>query len=79
MNKAEVYIEIESDNVKELYKALKVEERDAITHAEVSISEKKLIITIKADEISDIRAAINSWLRLVKMCEEVCKILNTTN
>ncbi len=79
MNKAEVYIEIESDNVKDLYKALKVEERDAITHAEVSISEKKLIITIKADEISDIRAAINSWLRLVKMCEEVCKILNTTN
>ncbi len=79
MNKAEVYIEIESDNVKELYKALKVEERDAITHAEVSISEKKLIIIIKADEISDIRAAINSWLRLVKMCEEVCKILNTTN
>jgi len=69
------YIEIETDNAEDLYRALKVEERNAISHAKVYLSGKKLIISIEAEDISDLRAAVNSWLRLVKMCEEISGVI----
>lgn len=63
------YIEIECNN--ELLKALKPEEQNAISKAKIYQSEGKLKIEISAKTISDFRAAINSWLRLINMCLEI--------
>ncbi|MDI9609798.1 MAG: KEOPS complex subunit Pcc1 [Archaeoglobaceae archaeon] len=63
------YIEIECKE--DLLRALKPEESNAISKAKIYQSEGKLKIEIFADSISDFRAAINSWLRLINMCLEI--------
>lgn len=63
------YIEIECDE--DVLRALKPEERNSISKAKIYQSEGKLKIEIFANSISDFRAAINSWLRLVNMCLEI--------
>ncbi|MCS7144224.1 MAG: KEOPS complex subunit Pcc1 [Archaeoglobaceae archaeon] len=63
------FIEIESEE--DVLRALKPEESNAISKAKIYQSEGKLRIEIFADTISDLRAAVNSWLRLVNMCFEI--------
>lgn len=63
------YIEIEC--TEDLIKVLKPEEKNAISGAKIYQSEGKLKLEIFADSISDLRAAINSWLRLINMCLEI--------
>lgn len=63
------YIEICADG--DLLEALKPEESNAISEAKIYQSEGKLKIEIFAESISDLRASINSWLRLINMCLEI--------
>ncbi|MEM4540242.1 MAG: KEOPS complex subunit Pcc1 [Archaeoglobaceae archaeon] len=63
------YIEIDANG--DLIKALKPEESNAISEAKIYQSEGKLKIEIFAESISDLRASINSWLRLINMCLEI--------
>ncbi len=63
------YIELECD--RDLLSVLKPEETNAISEAKIYQSEGKLKLEIVADSISDLRAAINSWLRLINMCLEI--------
>jgi KEOPS complex subunit Pcc1 len=69
--RVEVEIRNDEEFIKVLFKALKVEEKDSISKAKVYQSDNRLILSIEADDISDLRAAINSWLRLIKMCSEI--------
>ncbi len=62
---------IEIECSEDALKALKPEETNAISKAKIYQSEGKLRIEIFADTISDFRAAINSWLRLINMCLEI--------
>lgn len=55
----------------EILMALKPEERTTLTKAKIYQSGENLTLEIFADSISDLRAAINSWLRLIKMCSEI--------
>lgn len=54
-----------------LKNALKPEETSSISGAKIYQSAGFLKLEIFADTISDLRAALNSWLRLIKMCQEI--------
>ncbi len=71
MNFAEIVVE----GVPHLAEILKPEEAEAISRAKIYQSGKKLLLTIEAESVSDLRAAINSWLRLIKMCVEIEEVL----
>lgn len=51
--------------------ALKPEEMTSISGAKIYQSNGFLRLEISANTISDLRAALNSWLRLIKMCQEI--------
>ncbi|MDI9646399.1 MAG: KEOPS complex subunit Pcc1 [Archaeoglobales archaeon] len=60
---------------KEIFSALKPEAETSITYAKLYLSERGLEIELSTKSISDLRAALNSWLRLVKMCIEIEEVL----
>lgn len=68
---AEFVFEIEEWKAEILYRALKVEEKDAISKAKVYLDGGRLMLKLEADELTDLRAAVNAWLRLIKACLEV--------
>lgn len=68
---AEFVFELDEKTAEILYKALKVEEKDAISKAKVYLDGSKLMLRLEADELADLRAAVNAWLRLIKACLEV--------
>lgn len=69
------HIKIKTPEAGEIAKVLEVEERDAISKAKIYQSKDRLVLSIEADDVSDLRAAINSWLRLIKMCVEISEVL----
>ncbi len=66
-------IKIECDSI--ILDALKPEVGSAISRAKIYQSDSNLVIEIETEDVSDLRAAINSWLRLVKMCVEINEVL----
>jgi len=68
---AEFVFEMEEWKAEILYRALKVDERDAISKAKVYLDGGRLMLKLEADELADLRAAVNAWLRLIKACLEV--------
>ncbi|MEM0350963.1 MAG: KEOPS complex subunit Pcc1 [Archaeoglobaceae archaeon] len=54
-----------------IFKALKPEEISSLSSAKIYQSGDILRLEIVADSLSDLRAALNSWLRLIKMCQEI--------
>lgn len=68
--------EIKIDGIDEaIFKSIRQEEKGSISRAKVYQSGEKLILEIEAEDVSDLRAAINSWLRLIKMCVEINEVL----
>jgi len=71
-----VRAEIEIEGIDDaIFKSIKQEEKGSVSRAKVYQSGEKLVLEIEAEEISDLRAAVNSWLRLIKMCVEVEEVL----
>jgi len=68
---AEFVFELGERKAKILYRALKVEELDAISKAKVYLEGGRLMLRLEAEELADLRAAVNAWLRLIKACLEV--------
>ncbi|MCS7119072.1 MAG: KEOPS complex subunit Pcc1 [Archaeoglobaceae archaeon] len=62
---------IDLEYSEEILKALKPEEITSISSAKVYQSGGFLRLEVCANSISDLRAALNSWLRLIKMCKEI--------
>lgn len=58
-----------------IFKSIRLEEEGAISKAKIYQSGGKLVLEIEAEDVSDLRAAINSWLRLIKMSIEVEEVL----
>ena len=72
MNRAEIVIEGCSPDVA---KSIQPEIETSISRAKLYQSGERLRLEIEAEDVSDLRAAINSWLRLIKMCVEVEEVL----
>ncbi len=70
--RAEISIEGVDDAI---FRSIKPEEKRSISKAKLYQSGEKLVLEIEAEDVSDLRAAINSWLRLIKMCVEVEEVL----
>ncbi len=71
----DVNAKIVVDGLSHLADILKPEEAEAISRAKIYQSGRKLLLTIEAESVSDLRAAVNSWLRLIKMCVEIEEVL----
>ncbi|WP_457548665.1 KEOPS complex subunit Pcc1 [Archaeoglobus sp.] len=54
-----------------LYRALKVEERNVLTETQIDLIDGKLVIRVKAEDLAELRASVNAWLRTVKACLDV--------
>ncbi|MEM1524625.1 MAG: KEOPS complex subunit Pcc1 [Nitrososphaerales archaeon] len=65
----EIFIELDKSYLKNIYQAL-MPELDK-KHFTLGIKDDKLWLLIKGNNISQIRAAINSYLRLIKVAIEV--------
>lgn len=53
-------------NAEILYKVLKVEV--ALTRTEIDLIDGKLVIKIWAEDLAELRASVNAWLRTIKAC-----------
>jgi KEOPS complex subunit Pcc1 len=55
-----------------LFKSLKPEEGEGIrSHAKIYLKGDVLILRLWAEDLTSFRASLNTWLRLIKICEEV--------
>ncbi len=70
--KAEVVLE-GIDDVENLKRALLPEIGEGVPHTEIDIvvDDDKLKVVIEADDISSLRAALNSYLRWLNLAQEV--------
>lgn len=61
----------ELDDAEIIYRALKVEEKNSMTPTKIELIDKKLVIRIWAEDLAELRASINAWLRTIKACLDV--------
>ncbi len=62
---------LELDDAEIIYRALKVEEKNSMTPTKIELINKKLVIRIWAEDLAELRASINAWLRTIKACLDV--------
>ena len=62
---------LELDDAEIIYRALKVEEKNSMTPTKIELIDKKLVIRIWAEDLAELRASINAWLRTIKACLDV--------
>jgi len=67
--KAEFILEISDAEI--IYRALKVEEGNVLTETKIDFVDGCLKIEILAEDLSELRASVNAWLRTVKACLDV--------
>uniref|UniRef100_A0A7J2TJS1 KEOPS complex Pcc1-like subunit n=1 Tax=Archaeoglobus fulgidus TaxID=2234 RepID=A0A7J2TJS1_ARCFL len=51
--------------------AIKPEEKSSLSYTKIYQSGDIMKLEIEADSLSELRAALNSWLRMIKMCQEI--------
>lgn len=75
MDSTRCMIEIEGDAPEVIAQALMPEASSGVpgTKVEVSLSEGKVRISLCAEDVSALRAAVNSYLRWVKLADETRK------
>jgi len=71
---AEVILEMEDP--RPIYEALLPETEDHLPKSRVclELGEKALQLTIEGDDVGSLRAALNTWVRLVKIAMEMVAI-----
>ncbi|AEA48107.1 KEOPS complex subunit Pcc1 [Archaeoglobus veneficus] len=67
--RAEFSFEISDAEI--VYRALKVEETK--TKAKVYLERGRLMLKLEAEDLTSLRASVNAWLRLIKVCKDVIK------
>jgi len=82
--KTEFELEDEAEIVKTVYESIKEEnkiEENALEEdkrrslVDISLNENKLCVRIAGDDLIRVRAAANTWLRLVKVAEEMTYVV----
>ncbi|RJS74976.1 hypothetical protein CW714_00875 [Methanophagales archaeon] len=79
--KAEFVLEDEEEAIKTVYESIK-EEKENKTKLErffvdVALKEDKLSVCIRGEDIVKVRAAANTWLRLLKVAEEMVDVVKS--
>ncbi|MDD3407289.1 MAG: KEOPS complex subunit Pcc1 [Methanomicrobium sp.] len=69
---------LETPYAKEIYNSVSPEDDDmGRSCSKVSLKdENTLILDISADDVSALRAALNTWLRLIIIAEEMQEVIN---
>jgi len=62
---------IELKCTREIFMAIKPEEKSSLSYTKIYQSGDIMKLEIEADSLSELRAALNSWLRMIKMCQEI--------
>jgi KEOPS complex subunit Pcc1 len=75
----EFELEDEAELVKTVYESIKeenaLEEDKRRSLVDISLSGNKLRVRIGGDDLIRVRAAANTWLRLVKVAEEMTRVV----
>jgi KEOPS complex subunit Pcc1 len=68
-------------NARTIYEALLPElgEDYQRTKANLKLKENLLILNVEAHDMVSMRAALNGWLRLIKIAHEICSITQVIN
>ncbi|RLI73971.1 hypothetical protein DRO97_06520 [Archaeoglobales archaeon] len=72
-SKAEFLIETENPEI--IYNSLRIDYNEVRSKAKLYLAKDRLLLRIEAEDLTALRAAINAWLRLIRMCEEVLEVL----
>ena len=82
--KAEFELEDEAEIVKTIYESIKeehqaeeaaMEEDKKSSSLEITLNRTKLCVRIGSDDIIQLRAAVNTWLRLLKIAAEMTQVV----
>ena len=84
--KAEFVLEDEEETIKTVYESIKEEkenktklDKDKRFFVDVALKEDKLSVSvcISGEDIVKVRAAANTWLRLLKVAEEMVEVVKS--
>jgi tRNA threonylcarbamoyladenosine modification (KEOPS) complex Pcc1 subunit len=80
--KAEFVLEDEGETIKTVYESIKEEKEDKTKldkrfFVDVALKEDRLSVCISGDDIVKVRAAANTWLRLLKIAEEMVEVVKS--
>ncbi len=83
--KAKFVLEDEEETIKTVYESIKEEkenktkleykDKDRRFFVDFALKEGKLNVCINGDDIVKVRAAANTWLRLLKIAEEMVQVV----
>ena len=77
---AEFVLEDDEEIVKTIYESIIEEREDRVedkrrSYVDLAIGANRLCVYIRGDDIVRVRAAANSWLRLLKVAEEMVEVV----
>lgn len=77
---AEFVLEDDEEIVKTIYESIREEREDRIedkrrSYVDLAIGANRLCVYIRGEDIVRVRAAANSWLRLLKVAEEMVEVV----
>lgn len=77
---AEFVLEDDEEKVKTIYESIREEREDRIedkrrSYVDLAIGANRLCVYIRGEDIVRVRAAANSWLRLLKVAEEMVEVV----
>jgi len=76
--KAEFVLEDEEEAIKTVYESIKEEKENKTRFfVDVALKEDKLSVCIRGEDIVKVRAAANTWLRLLKVAEEMVDVVKS--
>ncbi len=73
--KAEFVFEMDEEAARIIHDSLKVEEDESRSKAKIYLEGGRLTLTLEADDLTALRAAVNAWLRFIKVCKEIIEVL----
>ena len=77
---AEFVLEDDEEIVKTIYESIREEREDRVedkrrSYVDLAIGANRLCVYIRGEDIVRVRAAANSWLRLLKVAEEMVEVV----
>jgi len=77
---AEFVLEDDEEIVKTIYESIREEREDRIedkrrSYVDLAIGANRLCVYIRGEDIVRVRAAANSWLRLLKVAEDMVEVV----
>ena len=77
---AEFVLEDDEEVVKTIYESIREEREDRVedkrrSYVDLAIGANMLCVYIRGDDIVRVRAAANSWLRLLKVAKEMVEVV----